>query len=143
MGIISSVFGFLWGALKKLGGLFASIPSKLAVLGAGLTAVVTEIMAFVDSLVSWFNGVMSSLDDVFRQFALLVADSSLFNMLSYCVAFDTLVTILASVVGVIMTVLTFIFVTFVHVVLIFFGLRFGYRVYKYLVTSFSNGIAKA
>lgn len=143
MGIISSVFGFLWGALKKLGSLFSAIPSKLAVLVAGLGAVVAEVVAFVDSLATWFTSMFNGLDSIFRQFAALVTASDLFNLFSYCLAFDVLATIFASVVGLVASVLTFVFVTFVHVVLIFFGLRFGYNVYKYLVTSFSNGIAKA
>lgn len=143
MGIIQSVFSFLWGCLKKVGGIFAAIPSKLAVVVAGLSAVVTEIVSFVESLEDFFSGLMTSVESYFHQLVELVSMSQLFSMLVYCTALDDLASILAEVVGLCVTVLTFLFVTLAHVVLIFFGLRFGYNAYKYLVTSFTNGLSKA
>lgn len=139
----SAIFNFILAAFRKTAEIFSGIPSKIAVLVAGLSAVVAECVTFIDSLAQFFSDKMAVLDVHFQQFAGIVSDSSLFSLFCYCLAFDDLVTILCDTLSFVVLVLTFVFVSFVHVVLIFFGLRYGYACYKYLVRSFSNGIAKA
>lgn len=141
--MFTAIFSFLYTALKKAGEWFSGIPSRLAVLLAGLGAVVSEIVAFVDDVVVFFEGKMETLQGYFSRFADSVNGSDLFGLFCYSFAFDHLVTIVADVVSFVVMVLTFLFVGLVHVVLIFFGLRFGYNCYKYLVRSFTNGISKA
>ena len=143
MSWIVTLFQFLVSGLRRAVDVFSGIPTRLAVIVAGIGAVVAEIASFVDDIVVWFEDKAQGLDQVFREFSASVDGSNLFQMFSYCLALDELASIFAGVVGFFMTILTFLFVTLVHVVLIFFGLRFGYRCYKYLVTSFTNGIAKA
>lgn len=141
--MFSAIFNFILSAFRKAADIFAGIPSKIAVLVAGISAVVAECVAFLDSITQYFSDKMVALDQYFQQFSASVDGSAIFSLFSYCLAFDDLVTILCDVVSFVTLVLTFIFVSFVHVILIFFGLRYGYHCYKYLVTSFSNGISRA
>lgn len=141
--MLFSILGFVYSFLRKCADVFSGIPSRIAVLVAGLSAVVAECISFLDQVVQFFSDKMAALNIYFRQFAASVNDSDVFSLFAYSLALDDLVTIVADVTSLVVLVLTFVFVSFVHVVLIFFGLRYGFQCYKFLVRSFSNGLAKA
>lgn len=141
--MIFAFFRFILGFFRTAVSFFQGVPGKIAILVAALGAVVTECSAFIDRISLSFSGFFNSLDVMFSQFSQSVADNSFFSLFSYCLAFDVLVTILADVVSFVAIVISFLFVGFVHVVILYFGLKFGYQVYKFLLGVASNGLARA
>lgn len=139
-----AVFSFFLSFFRRALSFFSGLPGKVAILISSLGAVVLECRSFVSSLRPYFESVFVSLSQYFSEFATYLQDSGtdLFRMLVYCSALDTLVSIVTSAVGFLGLALSFLFVTFLHVVFAYFGLRFGHSVYKALLSAASNGLAK-
>lgn len=139
-----AVFSFLLSFFRRAVGFFSGLPGKIAILLSSLGAVVLECRSFVSSLRPYFDTAFNGLVDYLAQFAAYFQGSGtdLFQMFVYCTALDTLVGIVVSVAGFLSVVLSFLFVTFLHVVFAYFGLKFGYTVYKSLLSAASNGLAK-
>lgn len=123
---------------------FSGLPGKIAILVTSLSAVLLECRSFVSSLRPYFDGAFDSLSNYLSQFASYFQGNGteIFQMFVYCTAFDTLVGIIVSTVGFLSVVLSFLLVGFVHVVFAYFGLKFGYTVYKSILSVTSNGLAK-
>lgn len=139
-----SVFNFFLSFFRRALSFFSGLPGKIAILISSLGAVVLECRSFVSSLRPYFEGAFGTLSQYLSQFAAYFQGSGtdIFQMFVYCTALDTLVGIVVSVVGFLSLVLSFLFVTFLHVVFAYFGLRFGHSVYKALLSAASNGLAK-
>lgn len=139
-----SLISFFLSFFRRALSFFSGLPGKIAILVSSLAAVVLECRSFVSSLSPYFESAFNSLSQHLSQFAAYLQDSGtdLFQMFVYCTALDTLVAIVVSVVGFLSVVLSFLFVSFLHVVFAYFGLKFGYSVYKALLSAASNGLAK-
>lgn len=139
--MLGALVSFFMGFFRSAVAFFQGVPGKVAILVTALSAIVAECRSFVDDIDPYFSSFFTNLDLVFAQFSRLVGDNSFFSLFSYCFAFDVLVSILANVVSFVAFVIGFLFVGFVHVVLIYFGLKFGYQIYKFLLGVASNGLA--
>lgn len=123
---------------------FSGLPGKIAILVSSLGAVVLECRSFVSSLAPYFERSFNGLIGYFERFAAYLdgGGTDLFQMFVYVTALDTLTGITLSVVGFLSLVLSFLLVTFLHLVFAYFGLKFGHQVYKSLLSAASNGLSK-
>lgn len=143
--MIFAFFRFLYNCLGKVKDFILGVPGKISVLMAGLSVVIGECVAFIEQITTFFTEKSVLLQQYFVQFVDSFTGgnySDLLGLLVYCLAFDVLVTIVSDIIGFLVLVFTFLFVTFVHAVLIFLGLKFGYQCYKFMVRAFSNGLSK-
>lgn len=139
-----SLISFFLSFFRRALSFFSGLPGKIAILVSSLGAVVLECRSFVSSLSPYFDGVFNSLSQYLSQFAVYFqgSDTGIFQMFVYCTALDTLVGVVVSAVGFMSVVLSFLLVSFLHVVFAYFGLKFGHSVYKALLSAASNGLAK-
>lgn len=137
-------FSFFLSFFRRALSFFSGLPGKIAILLSSLGAVVLECRSFVSSLRPYFEGAFNGLSNYLAQFAAYFQGNGtdIFQMFVYCTALDTLVGIVVSVVGFLSVVLSFLLVSFLHVVFAYFGLKFGHQVYKSLLSAASNGLAK-
>ena len=139
-----AVFSFFLQFFRRALTFFSGLPGKIAILLSSLGAVVFECKSFVSSLRPYFDEAFNSLAGYLSQFASYFQGNGteIFQMFVYCTALDTLVGVVVSVVGFLAAALSFLLVTFLHLVFAYFGLRFGHSVYKALLSAASNGLAK-
>lgn len=140
-----AVFSFFLSFFRRALTFFSGLPGKIAILISSLGAVVLECQSFVAGLRPHFEVAFNNLSQFLSQFASYFqgAGTDIFQMFVYCTALDTLVGVVASFVGFLSLVLSFLLVSFLHVVFAYFGLKFGHSVYKALLSAASNGLAKA
>lgn len=139
-----AVFSFFLAFFRRALTFFSGLPGKVAILVSSLGAVVLECRSFVHSLQPYFENAFATLSGYLSQFASYFQGSGteIFQMFVYCTAVDTFVGIVTSALGFISLALSFLLVSFLHVVFAYFGLRFGHSVYKALLSAASNGLAK-
>lgn len=141
--MILSLVRFILSFLGKGLQFFSGVPGKITVLLAALGAIVAECSSFLRSCEPYFSDLFANLDSALAEVANHLGSNEIFALLSYCCSLDILATIVFDVAVFVSLVLSFLFVAFLHLVLLYFGLKFGYSVYKYLLKVVSNGLASA
>lgn len=137
------ILSWLWDIIRSVGGLFSEIPGRLLVVVTAFCAILAEGVAFSGQLAGYIAQRCADAQVSISALSSVFSASQVYMLFSYCLALDVLFSSVLNILGVILSIITFLVVTVLHVVMAFFGIRYGYRVYKYMIKVVSRGFSRS